>query len=1078
MRAVEGEELAPEQLHAAIAHLWKRRGYEPVVPWSTADVASKGKDEWKNTLSPTQTADAFAASGCEYPCQFLRSMIGSDGALEGERAMKQRNRVWTRGQLEREFRAIVAAQPSLQRTITVTYQDGKTGDTPFLEWLLYGDGHLLKKGDQTFRIYNRPVEGRNPGVLGLKYPRFKNRKPGLDLLRPYDELGRPQHVVQNNRAIVRQALWNLAIENFRVIDVATGSKVKPDSASLDRLQAIWMASVPREKVRQWQSGEGDFRVEISAKDGKKKKSVLTQWAEEHRARYTLIEGQQELHASSGGEGRAKFSTPTLEAMVNDGEIDLQQTHHPLLVRPGQSMEDALNAYLTAVRSPLVRHRLTLFRRQLDKLVEKHGQPDLIIVESLRSFAMGRKRKDDHLKEIKKNAAERDSALKDAKKEGLGSSRTALTRYRLWKEARGRCPFCGEAITQEQFRNHHADIAHLVPQAVRKSDEFFNLTIAHTQCNRVDMQAQIARVAFANRWEAVEKFARDHFKDRKLQLFLAHTMDEALDILGSRDELVQSAYIARLIRRLCIIRFGWQGMDGRDPSDEKGNLPSQQFLVSNGSLTSAFRDAWGLNTLLHGRGRDYTREQWHQMSKEQQEQIKAENYQRKQKNRGDHRHHAIDAMVITCTLPWLARRIVDRGETEEGKLVWWTLDPAEQRARAWNPLFPGPNAFRTVVERWLPRIDVHHHMRQDTHRQPAKTTFYSRRGVDRYIVREDIGSLTPADLGTGPSRQCRVHPPEQGAYLWELWKGYVITLRDYVQAVAFQVASSQSFNGYSAKDALKAVTDRLCYDAFEAWRSGADRSASPALPETPTHPMKLEAGTIKVKLATTAGAKPEYSIAEAGDLFKTLPADFTRRLCFAAFQRWREKGQSGEPKFPSRIRIPIRKVRYVAKLSDEQAVIGPRSMPGKHGGHVYVARTDFREVRLMRSADGTGYVPVFVPIGKGYNPFSPYGEYRQNERAAMVIRKRQKITLVHDYNEKCIAGDYVVEVMGTGQVTLSLPHVVRNKTARPAFGMPASGFQPYWDKLIPALGLAWPTNVKADVLEADAETVGSDEDDQS
>ena len=36
--------------------------------------------------------------------------------------------------------------------------------------------------------------------------------------------------------------------------------------------------------------------------------------------------------------------------------------------------------------------------------------------------------------------------------------------------------------------------------------------------------------------------------------------------------------------------------------------------------------------------------WENLSEEERE-------QQQQKNRGDHRHHAIDAMVIACTLPW-------------------------------------------------------------------------------------------------------------------------------------------------------------------------------------------------------------------------------------------------------------------------------------------------------------------------------------------------------------------------------------------------------------------------------------------
>lgn len=1065
-RALAGEKLEPEQLHVAVAHLWKRRGYEAKLPFSTGDGENAGKDEWKGTISPTQNKEAFQNSGCEFPAQFLRDFVG-------DVSRRQRSRVWRREDLEKEFRAITKAQPLLQKEIEMPVSGGNKLIS-FEEWLLYGDGRRIEKHEKQFRVFFKNSEARNPGVLGIKWPRFNNRSPGLDVLRPYDEKGRPQHVVSRDNAIARKAMWHMAIANFRVIDLSTGKKVAPDADSLKKLQDLWRETLPKKQREAWDKGDVDFDVNVAIEDkrGSKgkppKKSPLHQWAELYAERYALVEGQQEL-SSVAGEGRTKYSTPTLNEFLAGNLEGLQNTPQPILVRAGQTAEEAMGAFLAEVRSPVVRHRLLLFSRLLARLTKEHGKPDLIVIEAARSFALGHFAKKKRLKEIADNQKSREEARTTAKNNGWNTSKNALLRYRLWKEVttdQGHCPFCSQPITQAQFLNGEADIAHLVPQAVRKCDEFYNLTVAHSRCNRMDMQNKIARDAFPERWHEIEAFARKHFTGKKLELILAKSLDEALEMLDTKEHLCQTAYIAKLVRRLCVIHFGWQAADGRDPSDQEGNMPSKQILISNGSITSMLRDAWGLNTLLHGQGPKYTREQWKALTLEQQKQVKADNEARRQKNRGDHRHHAIDAMVLSCTLPWLARKILDKREPDNGELLWWTLDPQTRERRAWHPIFPKQGAFRDVVQKELGRMEVRHHVAQATHRQPANTTIYSKRGLDNFVAREPLTTLSPKDLIREGNRPCRVHPEELGRYLWKLWSGYADDFHAYLTAARGEWLKSYDFAAKrDLKSALKDFQSRLCFVEFHAWRSG-DRAAPPALPDEPKHPVTVDG---KMKLVIEKDSAPQLDLPKQMKLFSALPEDFQKRLCFTAFQKWREK-QTEEASFPGKVLIPIVKVRYIAKIGLGTAVPGPKTMPGK----VWVKRTDFREVRLMPSATGEGYIPVFIPLGKHYEPYSPFGDFKKEARPPLVIRKRQIIKLMHDYSHDIKRGEYVVEVMGTNQLKMSFAHVARSKESRKAFGLPSSGYQPYWKQLIPALGFAFPANAQGIVDDEDANDENNNE----
>ena len=68
-------------------------------------------------------------------------------------------------------------------------------------------------------VHFKPSEARNPGIPSLRWPGFENRSPALDAFHPVDEEGRPLHVVRKNKAAFRQAQWELALLNLRVLDL-------------------------------------------------------------------------------------------------------------------------------------------------------------------------------------------------------------------------------------------------------------------------------------------------------------------------------------------------------------------------------------------------------------------------------------------------------------------------------------------------------------------------------------------------------------------------------------------------------------------------------------------------------------------------------------------------------------------------------------------------------------------------------------------------------------------------------------------------------------------------------------------
>ena len=194
------------------------------MPWKQGEAKQETPDEKKekketekklNALAPKWQLGNGTADNPKpfvHPCQLLRH--------RQKLGIKQRNEVWPRDKfqnpgfhLEKEFRAIMENQAGRFKQLA--------GNT---DWILYGDTGIVKKKSEERRVYFKTTKCENPGVLGLRWPRFDNRNPGLDLLKPIDEMDRPLHVVRRNKPVFRETQFEQALFNFCVIDKPPAGK--------------------------------------------------------------------------------------------------------------------------------------------------------------------------------------------------------------------------------------------------------------------------------------------------------------------------------------------------------------------------------------------------------------------------------------------------------------------------------------------------------------------------------------------------------------------------------------------------------------------------------------------------------------------------------------------------------------------------------------------------------------------------------------------------------------------------------------------------------------------------------------
>lgn len=258
-----------------------------------------------------------------------------------------------------------------------------------------------------------------------------------------------------------------------------------------------------------------------------------------------------------------------------------------------------------IRNPVVRKALYEARRVVNAIVREYGLPSLIRIEMAREMKLTRKQKEDAQKQNKQNEKLNKEAEAFLRAKGIKTfaSRDDKIKYRLWNECGHCCPYTGMAISQEMLFGPEVDVEHILPYTRSLDDSYMNKTLCMADFNRQRKQNRTPREVFAgNDKEFLEVLARiKNLPWSKRRKFEQREIDT--DEFVSR-QLNDTRHISREVKDF-VAKLGV-------PVD-----------VSKGVATSELRWQWGLDAILSPDGV-------------------------LEKNRADHRHHAVDAIVIALT----------------------------------------------------------------------------------------------------------------------------------------------------------------------------------------------------------------------------------------------------------------------------------------------------------------------------------------------------------------------------------------------------------------------------------------------
>lgn len=262
-------------------------------------------------------------------------------------------------------------------------------------------------------------------------------------------------------------------------------------------------------------------------------------------------------------------------------------------------------------NPTVHVALNQLRHVVNHIIDIHGKPDQIVVEVLRELGRSSFDRSRIKREQRNNEIKREGYKTELARLGLPPNNRNLAFMRLWHEQavdpKDRvCPYSGRHIGLADLFSGAFEEDHILPFAVTLDDSFNNRVLVLREANRAKAR-QTAFEAFghSDHWPAILERIKCLPSAKRWRFAsdaLTRWLGERGDFLARH--MTDSAYLARLarlyLRSIC--------------------HPDQVWCVP-GQLTGLLRSKLGLHSeAVLGKGRAG-------------------------KDRTDHRHHAIDAVVI-------------------------------------------------------------------------------------------------------------------------------------------------------------------------------------------------------------------------------------------------------------------------------------------------------------------------------------------------------------------------------------------------------------------------------------------------
>ncbi len=367
--------------------------------------------------------------------------------------------------------------------------------------------------------------------------------------------------------------------------------------------------------------------------------------------------------------------------------------------------------IAKLRNPTVVRTQNELRKVVNNLIGLYGKPDLIRIEVAREVGKSKREREEEQSANRKQEKRRKDAINDLQSKGIaGPSRDDIEKWLLWQECNKFDPYSGNPIGfDDLFRNNVYQVEHIWPRSASLDNSFGNKTLCHRDWNsRKAKRTPYAAFGGADEWEAMERRIWEHVEAKRMSKGKAVRFcrkEDLPDDFASR-QLNDTGYAAR--QAISFLKRLWPDM---------GPAAPVTVQAVTGRVTAQLRKLWHLNNILSDSG---------------------------EKTRSDHRHHAIDALVVALTHPGMTNRLSR----------YWQL---KDDSYAERPDLPPPwPTIRSDAERAVEKIIVSHRVRKKVSGPLHEETVYGRSSKEemrgnvtyrKYVTRKPVEKLTLKEISS-------------------------------------------------------------------------------------------------------------------------------------------------------------------------------------------------------------------------------------------------------------------------------------------------------------------------------------------
>ena len=259
------------------------------------------------------------------------------------------------------------------------------------------------------------------------------------------------------------------------------------------------------------------------------------------------------------------------------------------------------------------------------------------------------------------------------------TKSEIHRYRLWLEQKYRSPYTGQTIPLGKLFTSAYEIEHVIPQSRYFDDSLSNKVICESEVNKLKdnmlgyefikkhsgekIELSFGKVVNIFTENEYEQFVKEHYRNNRTKLRKL-MMDDIPEEFISR-QLNDSRYISKVVKNLLsnIVRE-----EGEEESISKN------IIVCTGGVTDRLKKDWGINDIWNkivlprfirlNKITETSQFTTKNTNGHDVPSIPLEFQKGFNKKRIDHRHHAMDAIIIACA----ERNIVNylNNESSSGK----------------------------------------------------------------------------------------------------------------------------------------------------------------------------------------------------------------------------------------------------------------------------------------------------------------------------------------------------------------------------------------------------------------------------